>query len=171
MRSAYKGESPRQQRSVGPFAGLYNPSVRSRFPATVHLFFFRGERVLIARRRNTGYRDGEYSVPAGHLDGGETVLAAGVREAAEEVGLRLAEGDLEFVGVMHRLEDDERVDFFVKVRAWSGEPINTEPEKCDDLRWASVTALPENMVPYVRRAIRNCLEGVVFDEFGWDGPA
>jgi 8-oxo-dGTP pyrophosphatase MutT (NUDIX family) len=145
--------------------------VRSRFPVTVHLLFLRDHQVLIARRRNTGYRDGEYSVPAGHLDGGETVLAAGIREAREEVGLDLSGADLEFAGVMHRLEDDERVDFFVRVRSWGGEPVNNEPDKCDDLRWVDVASLPDNTVPYVRRAIDNHLRGVVFDEFGWDDRA
>ena len=145
--------------------------MRSRFPVTVHLLFLRGDQILIARRKNTGYRDGEYSVPAGHLDGGETVLAAGIREAREEVGLELEPSGLEFVGVMHRLEDDERVDFFLRVRTWSGEPVNSEPEKCDDLRWVGVASLPQNTVPYVRRAIGNHLNGRLFDEFGWDDAA
>jgi 8-oxo-dGTP pyrophosphatase MutT (NUDIX family) len=145
--------------------------VRSRFPVTVHLLFLRGDQILIARRQNTGYRDGEYSVPAGHLDGGETVLAAGIREAREEVGLELRESDLEFAGVMHRLEDDERVDFFVRVRTWSGEPVNSEPDKCDDLRWVDAASLPPNMVPYVRRALANHLSSRLFDEFGWDDSA
>jgi 8-oxo-dGTP pyrophosphatase MutT (NUDIX family) len=145
--------------------------VRSRFPVTVHLLFLRGDQILIARRQNTGYRDGEYSVPAGHLDGGETVIAAGIREAREEVGLELSPSDLEFAGVMHRLEDDERVDFFVRVRAWNGEPVNSEPEKCDDLRWVNIASLPHNMVPYVRRAIANHLNNRLFDEFGWDAGA
>ena len=141
--------------------------MRARFPATVHLLFIRDNSILIARRKATGYRDGEYSVPAGHLDGDETVLSAGVREAREEVGLELNESDLEFAGVMHRREDDERVDFFIRVANWQGEPFNAEPDKCDDLRWAGLDALPENMVPYVRRAIDNLRHGRVFDEFGW----
>ncbi|HSR21480.1 MAG TPA: NUDIX domain-containing protein, partial [Anaerolineales bacterium] len=98
--------------------------MRSRFPVTVHLLFVRGDQILLSRRKDTGYRDGEYSVPAGHLDGGETVLAAGIREAQEEVGVQLEPAQLEFVGVMHRLEDDERVDFFLRVRSWNGEPFN-----------------------------------------------
>jgi mutator protein MutT len=141
--------------------------VRARFPVTVHLLFVRQDQVLVARRLNTGYRDGEYSVPAGHLDGGETVVAAAMREAREEVGVQLEAGDILFSSVMHRLEGEERVDFFVRVRAWAEEPFNNEPDKCDDLRWVGLHSLPQNTVPYVRRAIQNHLDGSVFDEFGW----
>lgn len=140
---------------------------RARFPVTVHLFFFRGNQLLMLRRFNTGYADGQYSVPAGHLDGGETVLQAAVREAEEEVGVRIEAEDLSFSTVMHRIEDDERVDFFVQVRKWEGEPFNAEPEKCDDLHWVHIDQLPENTVEYVRRCIANHLNGVRFDEFGW----
>jgi len=142
--------------------------MRARFPATVHLLIFREEEVLLLRRFNTGYRDGEYSLPAGHLDGGETVLAAAGREAAEETGIRIPPGGAVFSSVMHRMEGDERIDFFLEVREWEGEPFNAEPEKCDDLCWAHPSHLPANLVPYVRRAIRNHFAGVRFDEFGWD---
>lgn len=140
---------------------------RARFPVTVHLLFIRENQILVARRVNTGYRDGEYSVPAGHLDGEETVRAAAAREAQEEVGVRIEAGDFRFSSVMHRIEGDERVDFFVHVREWRGEIVNAEPGKCDDLRWVDFDSLPENMIPYVRRAIANHLNGIPFDEFGW----
>lgn len=141
--------------------------MRARFPATVHLFLFREDEILLLRRFNTGYRDGEYSVPAGHLDGNETVRAAAKREAAEEIGVRIEAHDILFSSVMHRSEGDERVDFFVAVRGWLGEPFNNEPDKCDDLRWVGINSLPENTIPYVRRAIENHLNDIHFDEFGW----
>lgn len=134
---------------------------------TVHLFFIRENKILIARRSNTGYRDGEYSVPAGHLDGNETVIAAGMREAQEEIGVRIETGGMTFSSVMHRIEGDERVDFFVQVHKWQGEIVNAEPDKCDDLRWVDLDNLPENTIAYVRRAIANHLSGIPFDEFGW----
>ena len=146
-------------------------SPRARFPATVHLFFFRAGQILLLRRFHTGYRDGEYSVPAGHLDGNETVLAAAAREAAEEVGVHIQTDDILFSSVMHRNEGDERVDFFVEVRAWQGEPFNNEPDKCDELRWVSTDALPQNTIPYVRRAIANHKSGIHFDEFGWSAAS
>jgi 8-oxo-dGTP diphosphatase len=143
--------------------------MRAKFPVTVHLLFFRDGQILLLRRFNTGYADGQYSVPAGHLDGGETVLAAAAREAEEEVGVRIEPRDMTFSTVMHRMEgdkEDERVDFFVHVHQWQGEPFNAEPEKCDDVRWVDLDQFPGNMVPYVRQALENHLAGLAFDEFG-----
>jgi 8-oxo-dGTP diphosphatase len=143
--------------------------MRAKFPVTVHLWFFREGQILLSRRFNTGYADGQYSVPAGHLDGGETVMDAAAREAEEEVGIGIEPGDMTFSTVMHRMEgdqEDERVDFFVHVRHWQGEPFNAEPDKCDDLRWVNIDQLPVNVVPYVRQALGNHLAGIPFDEFG-----
>ena len=141
--------------------------MRTKFPVTVHLFFFREDQVLLLRRFNTGYADGQYSVPAGHLDGGETVIAAAAREAQEETGLLLQPEDILFSSVMHRLDGEERVDFFVQIRNWQGEPANTEPDKCDELRWVTRDELPDNTIPYIRKAIQNHRDGLKFDEFGW----
>ncbi len=142
-------------------------NTRTKFPVTVHLFFFHEDQILLARRFNTGYRDGEYSVPAGHLDGDETVRAAAAREAEEEIGVRIEADDLRFSSVMHRNEGEERVDFFVQAQKWEGKPFNAEPDKCDDLCWVDVGALPDNIIPYVRQAIANHLNGITFEEFGW----
>jgi 8-oxo-dGTP diphosphatase len=142
-------------------------AMRAVFPVTVHLLFFRGDQVLLLRRFNTGYADGQYSVPAGHLDGGETVIAAARREGLEETGVRIEAEDVAFSSVVHRKDGDERVDFFVHVRNWQGEPANTEPEKCDELRWVNINELPDNVIPYVKKAIQNHLLGISFNEFGW----
>jgi ADP-ribose pyrophosphatase YjhB (NUDIX family) len=137
------------------------------FPVTVHLFLFREEQILLLRRFQTGYMDGYFSVPVGHLDGDETVRKAGVREAREEIGVRIDPGDMNFAGVFHRREDEERVDFFFHVRAWMGEPFNVEPEKCDQLLWADPNTLPKNTIPYICMAIDNYRGGKLYEEFGW----
>ena len=141
--------------------------MRSHFAVAVHLFFLRADRVLLLRRFNTGWEDGNYSVPAGHVDAGETVTHAAIREAHEEIGVRLEPQDVEVVHVMHRKSEDERIDFFLLVRHWTGEIANREPDKCDDLAWYPVASLPDNMIPYVRQALRNHHNGVLFSEFGW----
>ena len=139
--------------------------MRARFPTTVQLFFFRENQILLLRRFNTGFRDGEYTVPAGHMDGGETVMQAAIREGKEEVGVDIAEQNMTFSTVMHRIEDEERVDFFVQVHKWEGEPFNAEPDKCDDVRWVELNALPDNPVPYVRQALNNHQHNIPFDEY------
>ena len=141
--------------------------MHAKFPVTVHMFFVRGDQILLSRRYQTGYMDGCYSVPAGHLDGNEPVRMAAVREAREEIGVRIDPANITFAGVFHRHEGDERVDFFVHVESWVGEPANVEPEKCDELRWVDMNDLPVNTISYVRRAIGNFRAKVPFEEFGW----
>ncbi|MBI5950242.1 MAG: NUDIX domain-containing protein [Chloroflexi bacterium] len=142
--------------------------MRNKFPIAVHLFFLRDTEILLLRRFNTGYEDGNYSVVAGHVDAGETVTQAAVREISEEAGVVVDPKDLEIVHVMNRKSEDERIDFFMVVRQWSGEIVNMEPDKCDDLSWHSITSLPQNMVPYVRHAIECFQNGITYSEFGWE---
>jgi len=141
--------------------------LRAKFPVAVHLFLLCGDQVLLLRRFNTGYEDGNYSVPAGHIDGGESVRLAMVREAREELGIEVRPDDLIFAGVFHRKSDDERVDFFLGTRSWDGEMRNNEPEKCDQIKWFALDELPNNMVPYVRRALEAYQRGEQFVEYGW----
>ena len=133
----------------------------------VHLFLIHEKRILLLRRYNTGYADGQFSVIAGHLDGNEEVKAATIREAREEADIEINLAQLEIVGVMHRKSVDERIDFFLIATTWKGEIVNKEPHKCDELAWYPLDALPQNMVPYVRVAITNYEQGQWFDSFGW----
>lgn len=115
--------------------------------------------VLLIRRSNTGYRDGQYTLPAGHLDGNESAVAAAIREAREEVAVTIATEDARVVGVMHRGpesgQDFEYIDFYVSTRHWHGEPINNEPEKCDKVIWVPLDQLPDNTIPYISSALAN----------------
>ena len=140
-----------------------------RFPVAVHVFLLRGEEVLLLRRRDTGFEDGKLSVVAGHVEPGEPVTHAALRETREEVGLSLSPERLRAAGVMHRKSREERVDFFLAYRlAGEGEePCNREPGKCSELVWAKLSSLPEDTIPYVRRAIESFKNGVWFQEFGW----
>ena len=149
------------------FVGVGMAEGRLVVPVAVHLFLVRGDEVLLLRRANTGYEDGKYSVIAGHLDGGETVIAAATREAREEAGIALDPAGVRVVGVMHRRANDERIDFFVVAAAWAGEVTNCEPHKCDALAWFPLVGVPERTIPYVRRALENYRAGRWFESFGF----
>ena len=142
--------------------------MRNKFPVAVHIFFLLDEQILLLRRFNTGYEDGKYSVVAGHVDAGETVTQAAIREVEEEVGVILDPKEIQIAHVMNRKSEDERIDFFMTIRQWSGEIINNEPHKCDELAWHPLNRLPQNTIPYVRHAIECIQNRIAYSEFGWE---
>lgn len=122
-------------------------------PVGVHVLLERDGRVLLMRRAGTGFFDGLYSLPGGHVEEGESLRATAIREMAEELGIVLDEVDLSVVGVVHRRSDTNRIDFFLAAHRWRGEPKIAEPDKCDALQWFARDALPEAIVPYIRDAL------------------
>lgn len=136
------------------------------FLVAVHAFFIQNNKVLLSERANTGYADGYFSVPGGHVDGGETILEALDREVLEEVGIKLDKAERQ-THVMHRMvsPSEERIDYFFVVKEWQGEPRNMEPDKYAQLQWSPVNKLPQNMVPYVRFALDQIKNQQTFSEF------
>ncbi len=144
--------------------------MRQNFPyvGSSYLFLIQDNKILLQRRFQTGFEDGNYGVPAGHLDGGETAREGGAREIHEEIGIEVQPGDLQIVHVMHRrASKDERIDFFMTANTYTGTIRNNEPHKCDDLQFFPLNDLPENMVDYVRAAIENYRSGTLYSEYGW----
>lgn len=137
--------------------------------AVVNILLLKEGKVLLARRFNTGYHDGDYEVPSGHMDGGETVRTAAAREALEEIGVTIEPDDLKVTHVMHRFgKNYERIEFFLVASVWEGEPEVREPEECDDLQWFALDKLPQNMIPKSKFGLEQSLAGVTFSEFDWN---
>jgi 8-oxo-dGTP pyrophosphatase MutT (NUDIX family) len=118
-----------------------------------------GDEVLLHLRRGTGYMDGYWATIAGHVERGESMLAAAVREAAEEVGVEIATADLVPITVMQRTQNnddpiEERADFFFTCRKWVGVPHRMEPDKSAELAWFPVSDLPSPVVPHEALVLR-----------------
>jgi 8-oxo-dGTP diphosphatase len=140
--------------------------------SAVHLFLIHEGKILLSRRYKTGWRDGWYSVPAGHLDGEESVTGATIREVKEETGIDIAREDMTVIHTTHRRGlDREYIDFFITATKWVGEPRIMEPDKCDDLSWFKLDSLPENTLRYIRNALDCYQKGTTFSEFGWNDDA
>ena len=141
---------------------------RFKMIASVYLILIENKKILLLRRYHTGYEDGNYSLPAGHVENNESITSALRREIKEEISIDLNSKDLQLVHIMHRKEADIRVDFFFIAKNYYGKPTNTEPEKCDDLHWFSLNDLPNNTITYIKVAIDAFNKRQLYSELGWD---
>lgn len=134
-----------------------------------YLILEKNNKILLARRCNTGYEDGKYGLVAGHGEKNETARETLIREVAEEAGIKLSLSDLKIVHIMHRKDRyDERVDFFIEAKKMKGTLKIMEPEKCDDMNWFDPNKLPRNTIGYIKQAIKCYQKGVLYSEWGWD---
>lgn len=123
------------------------------------------DQILLQLRRGTGYMDEHWATAAaGHVERGESVFAAAVREATEELGV--TDVELTPLCAMHRTGAtgdpvDERVDWFLLATSWSGEPRILEADKCADLRWFGLHGLPTPVVPHERQVIEALRDGTL----------
>ena len=144
------------------------PKERFKIIPTVYLLLIKDKKILLSRRYNTGFHDGEYSLPAGHLEGNETLTETMIREAKEEIGVKVDARDLKLVHVIHRKEpNEERINFFFRAEKWEGKAQILEPHKCDGLRWFELNNLPDNIIPYIKQAINSFLNNKFYSEWGW----
>ncbi len=124
-------------------------------------------KVLLAQRSNTGYYDGWYALPAGHLESGEVPSITAIRETQEEIGVTVLANDLQLAHVMYRTAHNatgDRSDYFFTAEKWLGEITNKEPEKCSDLQWFAINNLPSNTVHYIKDVLENIEKGILYSE-------
>ncbi|MDC7225104.1 MAG: NUDIX domain-containing protein [Spirochaetales bacterium] len=136
-----------------------------------YLYLEREGKILLLKRKNTGYMDGYYSLVAGHVERGESFSECLIREAREEAGLTIKPEDVEFLHVSYRNDSsdfsNQRMDVFFTARKWEGSPVNLEPHKCEELAWFPKDQIPEKTIPYIRDVLE-CIHGNrYFSEGGW----
>ena len=109
--------------------------LRNKAVPAAYILLEKDGKVLLGRRCNTGYQDGKYQVPAGHVEEGELPSEAIIREAKEEINADIVLVDLKLVHVSYRPKHDDsgdRVDFFFRAERWNGEIKNMEPRLLAD---------------------------------------
>jgi 8-oxo-dGTP pyrophosphatase MutT (NUDIX family) len=112
-------------------------------------------RVLLQRRAHTSFMNGYYDFPSGHVDAGEGFATSAVRELHEETSLRTDESSLRLKHLNLNHTDFPYINAVFDVEKWEGTPHVMEPDKCDDMRFFPLDALPEKCtlaVRYIERA-------------------
>jgi 8-oxo-dGTP pyrophosphatase MutT (NUDIX family) len=123
----------------------------------VFIIVQRSEKILLLERMNTGWNDGMFTLPSGHIEKNEAPQDAIIREVNEEVGIKLEKKDLIIKTVLYRKsdKDEERVDFIFECNKWKCEPINNEPHKARGVIWADRKNLPENTIGFIKEVINS----------------
>jgi 8-oxo-dGTP diphosphatase len=137
----------------------------------VYGLLLRDDSVLLELRAGTGWYDGSWHLPAGHVDAGESVLAALVRELREELAIGAATRDLELLHTMHCRTPGTSyawIDVYFGLRSWSGEPANAEPHRCAEIRWWPLDAVPANTAAPALQALAALRRAERFSLWGWD---
>ncbi len=136
----------------------------------VHLVLLDDNTVLLGRRRNTGYANGMWHLPSGHMERGEPVTRSMTREAEEELDIRITDDDLALVHTLHHLDPDDghsRLQLFFRPARYLGQVRNAKPHKCDALQWWPLDGLPSKTVPYTVLALREIARGSALSTAGW----
>lgn len=132
----------------------------------VHGFFVnKKNQLLLLERKETGYMDGYFSVPAGHVGPQERVTDAMMREMKEEIGISVPVSMKHLKHVMLRMrEDREYIDYFFFFKQWKGKIVNKEPSKSAQLKWVNASALPRKTIQYITYAWKNIQHGEPFSQ-------
>ena len=140
--------------------------MRDLFPVVVHTLLWRQGSVVLLRRSGTGYLDGWYALPGGHLQRGEGVVECAVREIREETGINVDESRVRAAAVMPYMSGEHQgIDFIIACDDFPGEPTLAEPHRADAIGFWPVDALPHNTVPYLRPALELAASSDWFLEF------
>ena len=120
------------------------------------------EEVLLALRKNTGFNDGEYELPGGHIDAGEDLIDAMIREAKEELNIELQREDLRIEHILHHYKGD-RMKFVISAKKYKGELSVGEPDKCEKIEWFDIENLPENLQEKAKKVLEEIKNGIFYD--------
>ena len=118
--------------------------------------------VLLALRKNTGYCDGEYELPGGHLEAEEDIFDAMIRESKEELNIELKREDLKIEHILHHYKGN-RIKFLISARKYDGTLQVGEPDKCEKLDWFDINKLPDNTEKRARRVLEEIQNGFFYD--------
>ena len=117
--------------------------------------------ILLLKRQGTGYYDGYFDLPGGHLEANEDIFDGMIREAKEEIGITIKREDMEILHIYHKYKKG-MLKFVFKVDKYEGNLINNEPDKCEKIEWIDFEYLPENVIPGIKIELDNIKNDIYY---------
>ena len=96
--------------------------------------------ILVGKRKGS-HGAGEWAVPGGHLEYGETIEQCAIREVLEETGMTIC--NVKFLRLYELFEylPKHYIDIGVVAEWDSGDPQLLEPDKCEGWEWVPLNDL------------------------------
>jgi len=138
---------------------------KEKFLSSVYLIIKnKNNEVLLQRRCGTKLWPGFLALPAGHIDEKENAYDALIREAREELGIKISLNDISDTFVVNRRNKSlmPYFDIYFEINNYIGEIKICEPLKCKELVWCDINNLPSDMIDFEIDAINNNIAGIKF---------
>lgn len=116
---------------------------------------------ILMGKRKTSHGEGTWCLPGGHVEFGEKLIDAAIRETKEETGLEVS--NLEIISVTDDIAYGKHyVTIAFKALLINGEPILKQDEKFLELSWFDVNNLPEPLFVATRNLLNNYLSKRIY---------
>ena len=116
--------------------------------------------LLVHRSPNRHAYPGVWDLPGGHVETGETELAALSREMHEELGVQITAGSATHLCRLDIGRGGESVRLSAwLVDEWLGTPTNVAPDEHDEIRWFP----PEELPPLAHEQVGTALLDAMLD--------
>jgi len=134
------------------------------FEFIVIALIFKDEKVLLGKRKGDIAASEMFQTPGGHVEIGESIIEAGIREIREEAEVEVE--NIRFAAISNLINFPPHHYVVISLIAdWkSGEARVCEEDKCYDWGWYSLDALPSPLTPATADVIEAYRTGrVMFD--------
>ncbi len=119
----------------------------------------REKKILIVRRAAADFLGGQYELPGGGVDDGETITDAAIREAKEETGLTVSRVISTLKGfdyMTDRKPNVRQINFLVEVE---DDEVLLNPDEHDEFRWVDTTDFGDAlMTDNMKHCVENALQ-------------
>jgi len=154
---------------IKEFFKIFKPAIKNALAIGVGVIIKKDKRILLLKRKGS-HGSGQWSLPGGYLDFGESLKKCAVREVFEETGLIIKKNDLKFIALSEQMEyirtDGKHcitVGFVVDYQGHK-QPEIKEPDKCDKIAWFNIDNLPRNLFVPSQDNINNLKNNIIFSE-------